>query len=112
MPTVLLLIASNLFMTIAWYGHLRFKEAPLWLVILVAWLIALPEYCLAVPANRLGYGAFTANQLKILQEGISIAIFLAFSLIILKEAPHWRDGVAYALILAGLAVGLWPRAAA
>ena len=111
MWTIVLLLGSNVFMTIAWYGHLRFKEVPLWAVILLSWLIALPEYCLAVPANRLGHGTFTANQLKILQEGISISIFLIVAMLMLKETPAWRDLLAYALILAGLAVGLWPRPA-
>ncbi|MBI2362744.1 MAG: DMT family protein, partial [Elusimicrobia bacterium] len=73
MKTVLLLVASNVFMTFAWYGHLRYKGFPLWGVILASWLIALPEYALQVPANRLGHGYFSAPQLKILQEGISIS---------------------------------------
>ena len=71
MTTIALLLASNIFMTAAWYGHLRFKSAPLWLAILVSWLIALAEYCLQVPANRWGYGQFTASQLKIAQEVIT-----------------------------------------
>jgi hypothetical protein len=110
---ILLLLCSNIFMTLAWYGHLLFKDARWWLVILVSWLIALPEYCLAVPANRLGHvgqdGAFTANQLKILQEGISISIFLIFSLLVLKESLRWQDLGAFALILGGLALALSGR---
>lgn len=111
MPTILLLIASNCFMTLAWYGHLKFKTAALPLVIILAWLVALPEYCLAVPANRLGHvslgGGYTAPQLKILQEGISIAVFVLFSLLVLKETPRWQDALALALIMSGLCVALW-----
>jgi hypothetical protein len=81
MRTVILLTLSNLFMTAAWYGHLRFRQAPLLIVILLSWLIALPEYSLQVPANRIGYGQFTAPQLKIIQEAISITIFVLFSIV-------------------------------
>lgn len=77
MKTILLLIASNIFMTFAWYGHLKFKEVTLWKVILVSWLIAFFEYCLQVPANRIGYGTFTATQLKIIQEVITLGVFVA-----------------------------------
>ena len=77
MTTVLLLIVSNIFMTTAWYGHLRYKSAPLLTAIAVSWLIALPEYCFQVPANRLGYGQFGAYQLKIIQEVITLVVFVA-----------------------------------
>jgi uncharacterized protein (DUF486 family) len=83
MRTVLLLVCSNVFMTVAWYGHLKFKHWPLVLVIALSWLIALPEYALQVPANRYGYGRFSANQLKIIQEAISIAVFMIFAAVIL-----------------------------
>lgn len=106
MKTVLLLVASNLFMTAAWYGHLRHKGYPLWGVILVSWLIALPEYALQVPANRLGHGQFSAPQLKILQEAISICVFLAFCALYLREPIRWNHYAAFAIILAGVAVGL------
>ena len=99
MRTVILLLASNIFMTAAWYGHLRFRAAPLLLVILISWLIALPEYALQVPANRYGYGRFTAAQLKILQEVISITVFTIFSFYWLKETPRWNEWLAFALIL-------------
>lgn len=118
MKTVLLLIGSNLFMTTAWYWHLKAKPGamPLIWFIGISWLIALPEYCLAVPANRLGHistgGAFTAPQLKILQEGISLLVFVGFSLAVLKESPRWQDFLALALILGGLVVALWPRGTA
>jgi uncharacterized protein len=99
MWTVLLLIGSNVFMTIAWYGHLRFRGFPLWAVILVSWLIALPEYALQVPANRIGYGYFSAMQLKIIQEAISVGAFVVFGYVYLKEEPSWRTGLAFLLIL-------------
>jgi len=77
--TIALLVASNVFMTLAWYGHLKFRAAPLWKVVIASWLIALFEYCLQVPANRWGYGHFTAAQLKITQEVITILVFLVFA---------------------------------
>lgn len=106
MKTVLLLVASNLFMTAAWYGHLRYKGYPLWGVVLVSWLIALPEYALQVPANRIGHGAFSAPQLKILQEAISIGVFLAFCALYLREPIRWNHYAGLAIILVGVAVGL------
>jgi uncharacterized protein (DUF486 family) len=99
MRTVFLLILSNAFMTLAWYGHLRYRAAPLIGTILASWLIALPEYALQVPANRFGYGQFTAAQLKIIQEVISIGVFVLFSYFYLKETPTWRTGLAFLLIL-------------
>ncbi|NJC35284.1 hypothetical protein GGR88_002798 [Sphingomonas jejuensis] len=92
MPTTIaLLIASNLFMTVAWYGHLRFPDAKLWVVILASWGIALIEYCLAVPANRIGYAAgMSGGQLKILQECITLLVFGVFALTVLKEPITWR----------------------
>ncbi len=91
MNTILLLLLSNVFMTFAWYGHLKYGQGwPLWQVILVSWGIALLEYCLAVPANRLGYGLFSGFQLKILQEVITLAIFIAFALLFLKEKLAWN----------------------
>src|SRR5438477_10482120 len=104
MRTVLLLIFSNSFMTLAWYGHLRFRSVPLFVTILVSWLIALPEYAFQVPANRFGYGQFSAAQLKIIQEIISIGVFVVFSFFYLKEAPTWQTGVAFLLILAAVAL--------
>lgn len=110
MLTVLLLILSNAFMTLAWYGHLKFKTAPLFLTILASWLIAFPEYVLQVPANRLGYGRFTAAQLKIIQEIISISVFVVFSWLYFKEAPTWRTGLAFLLILAAVVLVVYPSA--
>jgi uncharacterized protein (DUF486 family) len=104
MKTVLLLILSNLFMTLAWYGHLRFPRVHLLLTILISWLIALPEYALQVPANRIGYRQFSAAQLKIIQEVISISVFVVFSLLYLQERPSWRMGVAFLLIVGAVAL--------
>jgi uncharacterized protein len=98
---ILLLVGSNLFMTIAWYGHLRFKAAPLWGVILVSWLIAFVEYCLAVPANRWGNEVFTTAELKTIQEVITLLIFAAFSVLYLKEPLGWNHAIGFALIAGG-----------
>ena len=109
MRTVILLILSNAFMTVAWYGHLRFRDYPLWSVILVSWLIALPEYAFQVPANRLGYGQFSATQLKIIQEAISVTTFVIFGYFYLKESLTWRTGVAFLMILAAVALAVSDR---
>ena len=109
MPTVILLILSNVFMTIAWYGHLKYKQAPLLVVILLSWLIALPEYSLQVPANRLGHGRFTAPQLKIIQEAISICVFVLFSIVYLGETPNWRSAAALILIFVAVALAMSGR---
>jgi uncharacterized protein len=97
--TILLLLASNAFMTVAWYGHLKYKDHSIWVVILASWLIALPEYALQVPANRWGYGQFTATQLKIMQEAISLSVFVLFAWWYFGETPSWRTGLAGLLIL-------------
>lgn len=97
---IVLLIGSNVFMTFAWYGHLRFKSSALLLVILVSWLIALPEYILQVPANRLGHGYYSAAQLKTLQEIITLSVFCVFSVTYLGEALRWNHLVAFALMVA------------
>jgi uncharacterized protein (DUF486 family) len=101
MKTVALLVASNVFMTFAWYGHLRFKEVPLWKAILASWAIAFFEYCLMVPANRLGYmdGTFSATQLKILQEGITLFVFVIFSVLYLNEELKWNYIVSFFFIV-------------
>ena len=96
-----LLVASNLFMTIAWYGHLRFKAVPLASVILASWGIALIEYCLAVPANRLGSEVYSTAQLKTMQEVITLLVFAGFSVVYLKEPLGWNHLVGFALISAG-----------
>lgn len=108
MWTVLLLVASNLFMTAAWYGHLRYKDVPLWKAILVSWLIAGFEYMLQVPANRLGYGRFTAYELKILQEVITLVVFSGFAILWLGELPRWNHVVALLLVAAAVGFAFLP----
>jgi uncharacterized protein (DUF486 family) len=98
--TIGLLLVSNVFMTIAWYGHLRFKDSPLWLAILASWGIAFVEYCFQVPANRLGHGQFSAAQLKTIQEVITLVVFAGFSVVYLKEPLRWNYLVAFALLVA------------
>lgn len=99
MPTVLLLLVSNVCMTFAWYGHLKYgHDWPLWKAILVSWGIALFEYCLAVPANRLGYGQFSGFELKIIQEVITLSIFIGFAVTFLKEKPAWNHLVAFVFL--------------
>jgi uncharacterized protein (DUF486 family) len=101
LQTILLLIASNVFMTFAWYGHLKYKHASLFAVILISWLIALPEYALQVPANRIGHGYFSAAQLKMLQEVITLVVFCAFSVWWLGESLKWNHLVAFGFLLIG-----------
>ena len=101
---VVLLIFSNVFMTIAWYGHLKFKAAPLLLVIFVSWGIAFIEYCLAVPANRIGHQVWSAAQLKTMQEVITLLVFSGFSVLVLKEPLGWNHLGGFALIAIGAAL--------
>ena len=105
MPTILLLIASNIFMTTTWYWHLKGGMAkPLYLVILVSWGLALVEYCLAVPANRVGYAnGWTAAQLKLVQDAIAITVFAVFMVAYLGEPLHWRQAAAFLCIIAAVA---------
>ena len=98
---VLMLIGSNVFMTLAWYGHLRFKEVPLTGVIFAAWGIALVEYCLAVPANRWGNEVYSTAQLKTMQEVITLLVFAVFSVVYLKDPLTWSQGFGFILIAAG-----------
>ena len=98
---VLLLAGSNIFMTFAWYGHLRFKTAPLILVVLVSWGIAFAEYWMAVPANRWGSEVYTTAQLKTMQEVITLVVFAGFSVLYLKEPLGWNHAVGFSLIAAG-----------
>src|SRR5918997_2930812 len=98
---ILLLLASNVFMTFAWYGHLRFKSAPLWIAVLASWGIAFVEYWLAVPANRIGSAVYTAAELKTMQEVITLLVFAAFSVLYLKEPLGWNHAVGSSLIAAG-----------
>jgi uncharacterized protein (DUF486 family) len=89
-------------MTFAWYGHLKFMDKPLWIVILVSWLIAFFEYCFMIPANRLGYGQFTGAQLKTIQEVITVTVFCGFSVLYLKEPLKWNYLVGFGLIIAAV----------
>ena len=102
MRTIVLLTISNVFMTAAWYGHLKYKAAPLWIAILVSWAIALVEYCFQVPANRWGHGQFTAAQLKVIQEVITLLVFAAFSFLYLNEKLRWNEMVGFVLIMAAV----------
>jgi uncharacterized protein len=109
MRTVLLLICSNIFMTIAWYGHLKYRKAPLFTVIVVSWLIAFAEYCFQVPANRFGYGQFTAFQLKIIQEVITLAVFSVFAWVYLGEEIRWNHAVSFAFIVGAVMFAFWGK---
>ncbi|WP_437202384.1 DMT family protein [Planctomicrobium sp. SH664] len=102
MKTIILLTISNVFMTFAWYGHLKHKSAPLWTVILISWGIAFFEYCFQVPANRIGSETFTAPQLKILQEVITLTVFAIFSATYLQQSLRWNDWLAFGFILAAV----------
>ncbi|MCZ8081272.1 MAG: DMT family protein [Fuscovulum sp.] len=99
--TIGLLLASNIFMTFAWYGHLKYKSASLVLVILASWLIALPEYALQVPANRIGHSHFSAAELKTMQEVITLTVFAVFSVFYLKEPLTWNHAIGFAFIALG-----------
>lgn len=99
---IMLLVASNVFMTFAWYGHLKFKNAPLWLVVLASWGIAFFEYCLMVPANRWGNATYSATQLKIMQEVITILVFCAFAVFYLGEKLKWNHFAAFACVIAAV----------
>ena len=99
MPTILLLFGSNVLMTFAWYGHLKFPNVPLWKVVLISWGIAFFEYCLAVPANRLGYGQFSGPELKVIQEVITLVVFAGFAVLYLGEAIRWNHFAAFACLI-------------
>lgn len=100
--TIFLLTISNVFMTFAWYGHLKFKAAPLWQAIFISWLIASLEYCFQVPANRVGSYDLTAAQLKIIQEVITLTVFGFFSVLYLKQQFQWNYAVAFGLMIAAV----------
>jgi hypothetical protein len=101
---ILLLIGSNVFMTFAWYGHLKFKAAPLYAAVLISWGIAFFEYWLAVPANRIGHQVYSAAELKTMQEVITLTVFALFSVFILKEPLTWKHAAGFALIAGGAAL--------
>jgi hypothetical protein len=101
MRTILLLTISNIFMTIAWYGHLKYRNEGLWKVIFISWGIAFFEYCFQVPANRIGSYEFTAAQLKTIQEVITLLVFSVFSILYLGEKFKWNYGAGFTLVAAG-----------
>jgi len=103
MRTIVLLTISNVFMTFAWYGHLKYRSSPLWIAILASWSIALLEYCFMVPANRIGSYQFSTAQLKTIQEVITLVVFVGFAWFVLGEKLKWN----YALSLACLALAVW-----
>ncbi len=104
MRTIGLLLVSNIFMTIAWYGHLNYKHVTMWKVILISWMIAFVEYCFQVPANRLGHGEFNAYELKTIQEVISLVVFMVFASLFLNEGFKWNYLLGFALIVAAVFV--------
>jgi len=106
---IVLLVCSNLFMTVAWYGHLKYKSKPLYLVILVSWGIAFFEYVLQVPANRWGNTTYSATQLKIIQEVITLTVFVGFATVYLREQIRWNHIAAFACILAAVAFTFLPK---
>jgi len=111
---IALLVCSNLFMTFAWYYHLKHKGWSLVTAIAISWLIALPEYCFQVPANRIGHismgGPFTAPQLKVIQEAITLVVFTVFTIVVLHEKLRWTDIVAFGLVFAAVGISVWGRA--
>src|SRR5262249_2951556 len=102
MRTIVLLTISNVFMTFAWYGHLKYKNSPLWIAILVSWLIAFVEYCFQVPANRIGHYSSSAAQLKVIQQVITLLVFAVFSVLYLREELRWNYIVGFVLVLAAV----------
>lgn len=109
MRTVLLLICSNAFMTVAWYGHLKYRESPLPLVIIVSWMIAFFEYCFQVPANRIGYGEFTVIQLKVIQEVITLGVFSVFAWVYFHEKLKWNHAVSFLFLIGAVTFAFWGK---
>lgn len=102
MKTIALLLVSNIFMTFAWYGHLKYKSSPLWIAIGASWMIAFLEYCFQVPANRIGHGQFTVVQLKTIQEIITLCVFVVFSVLYMKESFKWNYLAGFSCIIAAV----------
>ena len=109
MLTVLLLVVSNTFMTVAWYGHLKYRSAPIVLAVLGSWMIALGEYCFQVPANRIGYGQFTGYQLKIIQEAITLMVFAVFASVYLGESLRWNYVASFGCLFGAVLFAFWGR---
>jgi uncharacterized protein (DUF486 family) len=104
MRTIALLTVSNIFMTFAWYGHLKYRDVPLFKVVMISWMIAFFEYCFQVPANRIGSYEFSAAQLKTIQEVITLAVFSVFSVFYLKQPIRWNHAARFAMIVAAVGV--------
>ncbi len=109
MPTVILLLISNTFMTFAWYGHLKHRSAPLLEAIVFSWMIAFGEYCFQVPANRIGYGRFTGYQLKIIQECITLLVFVIFAYFYLGESLRWNYALSLLCVIGAVLFAFWGR---
>ena len=109
MRTIALLTISNIFMTFAWYGHLKYREVPLYKVIVVSWLIAFFEYLFQVPANRIGYGEFTAFQLKIIQEVITLCVFVVFAWLYLGETLRWNHIISGLFLVGAVTFAFWGK---
>ena len=107
---VVMLFASNVFMTFAWYGHLKFKGSPLWLAIVASWGLALFEYCFMVPANRIGSGVMSVTQMKILQECITLVVFTGVAWWMFGESIKWNTLAAYACLVAAVGFAFWGKA--
>lgn len=111
MTTLLMLVVSNVFMTLAWYGHLKFHDKPLWLLILASWGIAFFEYCLVIPANRIGAAqGMTLGQLKISQEVITLLVFAVFAVVVMGEKLTWRHAGAFACMVGAVLFMFWGKA--
>jgi len=109
MTTVALLFISNTFMTFAWYGHLRYRSLPMFSAIVVSWLIAFGEYCFQVPANRIGYGEFSGYQLKIIQECVTLTVFVVFAYLYLGEPLRWNYAMSGLCIVGAVIFAFWGR---
>ena len=109
MTTIILLTISNIFMTFAWYGHLKYQNVPLWKVTLISWGIAFFEYCFQVPANRIGSHGFNPAQLKTIQEVITLTVFCGFAMLYLNERIRWNYVVAFICVLAAVAFAFIPQ---
>jgi uncharacterized protein (DUF486 family) len=110
MLTIFLLVISNIFMTFAWYGHLKHRSAPILEAIVISWLIAFGEYCFQVPANRIGYGHFTGYQLKIIQESVTLTVFVFFAYFYLDEPLRWNYVASFLCLFAAVMFAFWARA--
>lgn len=106
---VLMLVGSNIFMTTAWYWHLKFRDKPIWHIIFISWGIAFFEYCLQVPGNRWGSYTYSPYQLKIIQEIITLSVFVVFALVYFKTWPTWNQIAAFVCIIAAVMFAFWPK---